>query len=612
MTNLNPSYPIVSFGLDDRRVKNNISTIEVVDGTVLPTPPYTNFSDFETGDKTMKPYATYEPDYWVLDGNYKFMPSGNLHTGYWAANLSDAAGNTYHNSTLYVEIDFSASQSLSSLALHFDEAGNEWCSHITIFYIDHLGSSTIRSYSPTQSVYSFPVNLSDVQKLYIFLTSTVHPYRFPRLTAIDWNATTWLDSSKIKDAIITEEYSPISDTLTANSLELDLIFDTSSFSIVNPDASYTALTVQGMPFTVYEVVNNVSNFMGVFFLESWDNGDATDRVVKFTCLDTMGLAGRLPFYGWVQNIGEFPTMMDYVLKKLSGLNYGYDSGVDTYTFYPPDTPNQAAYLEPSSVRDFLQKCAMALRLGVTCRTGSIYFSKKPATKIPAYLSDGDQDYSITLSQEKITKVSLLPLVTGVKFVWNFVLYPYPVSSVIAFQKSLSSGNYIVSFERMRAGVFGTAPAISGASWNTPGGSGDWERVGAFAYDFYVSSAGTVTIADLQDMEAYSNALFQKVLTLKPIVANAPVEKYAEVDATVMAGTGAPFASALNSGQAQWLADYFSTRYYQDATVFETIVHAGDIVKIDSLSGKHIIGIIESATINLVGLRSDIQVVGKVI
>ncbi len=260
----NPSYPLVSFGLDDARIKN-IATFNKAE----PTPPNTNFSDLQTGITTVVPYATFEPNFWALNGTYHFMPA-SPHVGYFGPSISNGSG-TISGYDGNFQIQLSSPQNLTSFTLHFDNTSSNWCSQINVAFLDPSLSVIYQTtFYPTGVDFTITYNIPNCNTIYVNLQITNNPYRFARLTGVYFNAVTHLDGTKISDAKITEEFSPISATLTANKLELDLLLDNSDFSVVNPNSLYANLP-QGMPFTVYEVVDNVSVLMGMFYYLHWDN-----------------------------------------------------------------------------------------------------------------------------------------------------------------------------------------------------------------------------------------------------------------------------------------------------------------------------------------------------
>jgi hypothetical protein len=585
MTITNPSYPLVSFGLDDTNIKDK--GIASDGGADTPAFAFCTINDLITGIQTVAPYATFEPNYWALDGSYHFMPT-SPHIGWLGSILSNSSGVAFGDATIV--IDFTALQSVTSLTLHFDKPSNNWCSTIEVSFLDSGFSSIYTTtVNPTSIDYTLTHTVSNFNHIYIYLRVTNNPYRFPRLTGIDFNEVTHLDGAKISDAKITEEFSPISETLTANSLELDLRLDSSDFSITNPASPYANL-VDRMPFMVYEVVDNVTNFMGQFYLNTWENPSPSSQVVKFNCIDAIGLMAKIPFYGWIRTgsgVNSLSSILSYMFTACN-LKYSIDASIPSYYV--------VGELEPSSMRDALQKLAFACRLSVkTVGSYKVIVDTTMATNLPAYLISGDQQYTVSLSQEQIKKVSLLPVYDEMKCTQNQYADSGAGLSTI-YSQSLAIGKYVIPFPQPQGALI-----LSGAAWVTPAG---WNDGGAWNAVINVTSPGTVTITSSGNMIESSNA---------GIYGNSTnPQKVAEVDCGANLTSGLISGTMGLVGMATWMNDYYSSRYYQKSTVFSLICHAGDIVLIDSTDTKHILGIIESASIDLVGLRTEIEVVGTLL
>jgi len=66
---MSKTYPMVNIGYYDAGIRSAISSVEC-DNAQSGT---NSQSDMQTGMKTVVPYATYEPNYWFLDGNSHFV-----------------------------------------------------------------------------------------------------------------------------------------------------------------------------------------------------------------------------------------------------------------------------------------------------------------------------------------------------------------------------------------------------------------------------------------------------------------------------------------------------------------------------------------------------------
>ena len=80
----NSTSPKVIFGVGySSIVKQDASP------TIGDLQPFSNADDIRTDRATNRPYATYEPDFWLLDGEYKFisdeLPASAFHVGIMTA-----------------------------------------------------------------------------------------------------------------------------------------------------------------------------------------------------------------------------------------------------------------------------------------------------------------------------------------------------------------------------------------------------------------------------------------------------------------------------------------------------------------------------------------------
>ncbi|MFM8320996.1 MAG: hypothetical protein ACKOC5_08795, partial [Chloroflexota bacterium] len=125
------TYPQVSFGLYAMEIKGDSSP-----STTTPLQPFSKVADLKTDSTTLRPYATWEPDFWLLDGQYKFLPaSANLvHVGLMSLAQSDASGAFAVAPVLTVT--FGAVHETDGLVLHFGVQSGDYANWITVDYYD--------------------------------------------------------------------------------------------------------------------------------------------------------------------------------------------------------------------------------------------------------------------------------------------------------------------------------------------------------------------------------------------------------------------------------------------------------------------------------------------
>jgi hypothetical protein len=427
------------------------------------------------------------------------------------------------------------------------------------------------------------------------------------MKGFDFNTVTYLDSTKIKSAKITEEFSPISATLTSNSFDLDLLLDSSDFSITNPASPYANLADR-MPFRVYEVIDGVTSFMGQFYLDTWDN--VSEREVTFSCLDAISLLAKMPFYGWGNAPGKIPDIFASIFAG-TGIAYSLDPWIISHAeTYGTTTYEINGVLEPGmTIRDVIQKIAFACRFSITCsKSYKIVVTPTPAAFLPAYLGVGDENYDIQLYQEKIEQVKLLPKIDAVKISsnWDNELG----TGQVIYSQALGIGSHIINLNGGWGNiVLSNAPSSPSVPWIkwSPAGNG-WMGDPSAGEAFYafvtLTAADTVVLWGAVSMgkNPYSN-------NVSIVGTVSATSKTVEIDSSIYITYGMTEQQMSFDAQAQWVYDYYSARYYQKSKVYGIECHAGDLVYIDSLDGKHILGIIEKAAIELTGFRTVIEVTG---
>ncbi len=598
------TYPLVSFGLDDTRIKDKATATDSPGDT--PAFAFCNVNDLITNKKTVTPYITFEPNFWSLSGEYHFMPT-SPHIGFMGSILTDATGYTFGDAI--VKISFSTSQSTDSITLIFDEVTDNWCSWLTLqFYNGASLIYTSGTLHPASIDYTFTHTVSGFNIIYVVMSQFNNAYRFPRLTGVDFNTVIHLDSTKIKSAKITEEFSPISETLTSNLLELHLLVNNSDYSITNPSSLLVNLAKR-MPFMVYEVKDNETELMGQFYLDSWDN-TSTEKEIIFTCMDAIGILSQLPFFGW----GSSPQMLpDIFANMFAGTNISYSLSADiisntqAYGTYPYGINGT---LEPNiPMREVLQRIAHTCRLSITCsKSYKVLINSAPATRLPYYLGVGDEDYYISLSQEAIKEVKLSPVVDAVKLIETHYSETSGTPQTI-YSANLAVGTYIINL----SGAFDNVilsngvgnPPVAYIYFTSPGNGWICDGNGAIFYAFItVTSPSLVVLWNANPMGVTPYTSDTRIAgTIIPLA------NVIEVDTSIYMVFGLPTASMTNQSQAQWIYDYYLGRYHQKSKIFGIDCHAGDLVRIASLNSKFILGYVEKSVIDLVGLRSEIDIQG---
>jgi len=240
-------------------------------------------------------YATFEPDYWKLDGSFVLPPKPEepgFEVGWYSAALSGPDGSFSPAQT----IDFTFTQPHSSIGLTitFDEPANEYATDFDIVVYDGNGgtiwSHQVRGNTDARWVIDRQ-QLANYKRIVITLLKWCKPYRRAKVTEVSFGVVRVYGDDNLFRVNILEEIDPISAQVPAS--ELRFVVDNSSreFNILNPEGSYAFLQerqavvvelgVEVRPNT-YEWVH-----MGYYFMSDWksDEGSLTATFTARNRLD---------------------------------------------------------------------------------------------------------------------------------------------------------------------------------------------------------------------------------------------------------------------------------------------------------------------------------------
>jgi hypothetical protein len=546
--------PRVTFGLFALDVKP-----DSIPSTPAVLQPFSKLADLVTDDATSLPYATYEPDFWLLDGGYKFLPPAlaTVHVGLMSAVMSDANGNFAVPPVL--TIDFSAAHTSDGLTLHFSGYTGDWASAITIAYYD-AASSLIRSdnYNPTSADFSTGQGVTAFKRILITFSSTNRPYRYLRLSGIDYGQIVTFEGSQIKAATVVEEISLLSADARYNTLDLRLYSADGGFSIVNPTGYYAYLQ-ERQAIAVYEQVDNQSVYMGQFYMDQWENKSETE--IEFRCVDLLGVLDKITYNGglWSGAGIALPTLLAAILGPIHA-PFDLDaslSGVSVIGWIPI-----------CSYRQALQQIAIAVGAYVDCgRSGAIKIYKTPiasASVASAAITKADKGMD--------QSISLRPQVTGVEVTAHN--YVATSTSTQLYSGTLAAGTHEITFNAPMHDL-----SVSGATITDSGVN--------YAV-LSVAVTGSVTLSG----QTYTDTTQVYSLTNGALPATAKPNMLKITDATLV-------HLGNMAAVAQLVYDYYQQRYLQKVKLYAPTAYApGDVVLIDTLYNQQLRCTVEKMSADL--------------
>ncbi len=241
-------------------------------------------------------YATYEKDYFRLDGSFTIPPKqneGGYEVGWWSGDICDSEG--VFNPHQIIEIILDQESSSIGLTISFDILANEYASDfdIEVYKADNTLLHSQSVVNNIESVYAMTKPLDDYKKVIVTIKKWGKPFRRARITEIDFGVIReYSDNSLIKLNML-EEISTTSETLPVSELKFTVDNSNKEFNILNPEGFYRFL--QQRQESVLEIGVEISpdTFeyvkMGNFYLSEWqsDEGALTTTFTAKNIIDLL-------------------------------------------------------------------------------------------------------------------------------------------------------------------------------------------------------------------------------------------------------------------------------------------------------------------------------------
>jgi hypothetical protein len=544
--------PRVSFGLYALEIKQD-STPACTD-----IQAFSKVLDLRTDNASSKPLATYEPDFWLLDGGYKFLPTvtTNVHVGLMSLSMSGADGSFSVSPVL--TITFSSVHSTDGITIRGFQYSDDYPDELVVaFYDDSDILIKIDTYNPTSWEFSTEQAVDDFKKIMITFNSTNKPFRYLRITSIDYGELIYFEGTDIKGASIIEQLDPLSAEIPIDSLELDLYSDDATFSVINPTGDYAELQYR-QPLAVYEVVDNTTIFIGQYYLDTWEN--KSENEIHFSCIDLLGVLAGMDYKG---GIWTTPTKVEDLLTAiLDPIAIPYELDPDIAVI------ELTGWLPICKYREALQQIAFASGAYVTCsRSGLIRITK-------TVLTSERSTYDVAITTAEIGQdqsVTLKTLVTGVSLTSHN--YVSNSTSSELFNGSLDAGTYTITFNEPMHDL-----SISGAAISSSGAN--------YAI-IIVSVSGTVVLSG----EGYTDTTRTHEVNNSTLDSNVKLNILSIKTATLI-------SSSNGDTIAQHIYDYYQQRYLQKIKLFAPTIEIANQVLLDTLYSQQIRGVVEKMEIDL--------------
>lgn len=373
----------ISFGLFDVTAKQDSSI------SASNIQPFIDVNDLKLESVYPDAYATGEPNYWKLDGNFIPFPDvpENQTWGLWGLLCSQS--DTKFINPIVLKINMTELHSSLGLTIEFCPYGNNYCNDLNIqwYHNDTLLSS--KDFQPDRWRYVCLNTINNYNRLIITFRGMNQPYRLLKVQNVAHGAAEVFTNDDLVSCSLLETVDLTSATLEINTLEFNLISGDEKFNIFNPQGIFTLLQKRQEISIEAQDNDSVINY-GTFFLSEWENSSYDN--MRFSCEDCLSIMDDVQYEGGIYNNISANTIIEDIVTK-AGFGYTLDPQLATATL--------TGHLPILSSRESLQHIAMAIGAYVdTSRSGMLRIYKMPTTTLTSKTITRDDKFDSTKATQR--------------------------------------------------------------------------------------------------------------------------------------------------------------------------------------------------------------------
>lgn len=230
--------------------------------------------------RTSHKYATFERDYFRLDGSFRIPPEpdeDNSELGWWSDEICGADGVFAAPQT--VTLSFADPHDSMGLTIHFDVSTGEYANDFDID-VYAVGNTLIASEKITGNTdisYVWIKGLDAYEKIVITIRKWAKPFRRARIIEVDFGVVKEYEGDKLIKVNLIEQMNVVGDTLPANEIKVTIDNSSKEFNILNPQGFYRFLKErQEISLSVgIEIEDDVFEYVNTkgYYLSDWQSDE---------------------------------------------------------------------------------------------------------------------------------------------------------------------------------------------------------------------------------------------------------------------------------------------------------------------------------------------------
>jgi hypothetical protein len=303
-----------------------------------------------TNQKWSRPkYATFEPDYWKLDGSFSLPPKVDevgYEVGWYSDDLCDSDGVF----SPYQEIDFTFSEIHSSIGLtvSFDLAADEYATDFDIEAYDSEGVliKTIQVRGNTKSRHVTEEGIAEYKRIKVIIQKWSKGNRRAKVIEVSFGVVREYADDKLIKVSLIEQIDPTSANVPANELRFTVDNSSREFNILNPEGSYQYLQERQLAVLEIgvEVAPGIYEYVGMghYYLSDWQS-DEGSLTTTFTARDRIDFIRNEEVENLVPQSTNLYALALSVIQAIGIKNYRLDAallGIETQGVYKKQTYRQ--------------------------------------------------------------------------------------------------------------------------------------------------------------------------------------------------------------------------------------------------------------------------------
>lgn len=290
-SNNRSSVAEIIFGVYD------VDSINDAEPSVNTIQTFSSADELALGDRAQQyKMATFEPDFFRLDGSFCLMPDdidpSTDKMGWWSLAMSTDDKTFSVNPLLTVNFD----NLHSSLGIGLFFGNKEYCTDFVIsWYKDEDLLDQIDIEGNDTNDYSLYNPVENFNKVTVEFKKTRYAFRYLRLMSIEFGVEERFDNSNLVSASVIEGVDPSGSSISVNKLKFTVINKDQKFNMLNPEGIYAYLqrrqkiTAKSGLF-LPESGDEEYVSMGTYYLSDWKSSNSLTATLEAT--DSIGLLDK--------------------------------------------------------------------------------------------------------------------------------------------------------------------------------------------------------------------------------------------------------------------------------------------------------------------------------